>query len=429
MIVNGIALTLHIRINIIGFVQGGRSMKIFHKLMLASKAKMVLSSIGVLALVLFTSLLVVEATKKEVIIVDNGEEQVVNTHKNTVAELFSEVGIAVGAHDELSHEEEAPIENGMTIDYKTAKQVTVSIDGKPESFYTTEDTVLAFLKQQDLTFSQHDEVSHEDGAFIEDGMEIDVRQAFDVAVVDGGKELTIPTTGGTVEELLEKNDIELNDADKIKPALDKKVKKDTTVDIVRVTTETVEKEEAVAFETEKQEDSTLQKGEEKVITQGEDGQVVKKYKITKENGEEVSREIIEEEVTKESKNRVVAIGTKEPVQEADPGLVTLANKSDESQSNGKTLTVTASAFTASCGGCSGVTTTGINLKANLDQKVIAVDPNVIPLGTKVWVEGYGEAIAGDTGGAIRGNRIDVHVPNQGAAYDWGVRTVQVKIID
>lgn len=251
-------------------------MKIFHKLMLASKAKMVLSSIGVLALVLFTSLLVVEATKKEVIIVDNGEEQVVNTHKNTVAELFSEVGIAVGAHDELSHEEEAPIENGMTIDYKTAKQVTVSIDGKPESFYTTEDTVLAFLKQQDLTFSQHDEVSHEDGAFIEDGMEIDVRQAFDVAVVDGGKELTIPTTGGTVEELLEKNDIELNDADKIKPALDKKVKKDTTVDIVRVTTETVEKEEAVAFETEKQEDSTLQKGEEKVITQGEDGQVVKK---------------------------------------------------------------------------------------------------------------------------------------------------------
>lgn len=41
------------------------------------------------------------------------------------------------------------------------------------------------------------------------------------------------------------------------------------------------------------------------------------------------------------------------------------------------------------------------------MKMIAVDPKVIPLGSKVWVEGYGEAIAGDTGGAIKGNRIDI----------------------
>ena len=50
---------------------------------------------------------------------------------------------------------------------------------------------------------------------------------------------------------------------------------------------------------------------------------------------------------------------------------------------------------------------GHDLTANPNMKMIAVDPKVIPLGSKVWVEGYGEAIAGDTGGAIKGNRIDI----------------------
>lgn len=94
----------------------------------------------------------------------------------------------------------------------------------------------------------------------------------------------------------------------------------------------------------------------------------------------------------------------------------------------KEMTVTATAYTANCAGCSGVTATGINLKANPNQKVIAVDPKVIPLGTKVWVEGYGEAIAGDTGGAIKGNKIDVFIPSKQAASNWGVKKVKIKVL-
>lgn len=94
----------------------------------------------------------------------------------------------------------------------------------------------------------------------------------------------------------------------------------------------------------------------------------------------------------------------------------------------KVLTVRSTAYTASCKGCSGVTATGINLKKNPNAKVIAVDPKVIPLGTKVYVEGYGQAVAGDKGGAIKGNKIDVHVPNKTQAKRWGVRTVKVQIL-
>ncbi|PEW00751.1 enterotoxin [Bacillus cereus] len=72
---------------------------------------------------------------------------------------------------------------------------------------------------------------------------------------------------------------------------------------------------------------------------------------------------------------------------------------------------------------------GHNLTANPNMKLIAVDPSVIPLGSKVWVEGYGVAIAGDTGGAIKGNKIDVLMPDKGTSSNWGRQTVTVKILN
>ncbi|MCR1287513.1 peptidoglycan-binding protein [Shouchella clausii] len=94
-----------------------------------------------------------------------------------------------------------------------------------------------------------------------------------------------------------------------------------------------------------------------------------------------------------------------------------------------TYQMEATAYSADCNGCSGVTATGIDLKANPNQKVIAVDPSVIPLGSRVYVEGYGEAIAGDTGGAISGNKIDVFVPSQSDAINFGRKTVKVTVLD
>lgn len=93
------------------------------------------------------------------------------------------------------------------------------------------------------------------------------------------------------------------------------------------------------------------------------------------------------------------------------------------------MTMEATAYTAYCTGCSGTTAYGIDLRANPNEKVIAVDPRVIPLGTRVWVEGYGEAIAGDTGGAIKGNKIDVFIPSHENAMQWGRKQVKLRILD
>jgi len=95
----------------------------------------------------------------------------------------------------------------------------------------------------------------------------------------------------------------------------------------------------------------------------------------------------------------------------------------------KEIIVEATAYTASCEGCSGITSTGINLLENPDAKVISVDPSVIPLGSKVYVEGYGEAIAGDTGGAIKGNKIDVFIPSKEDAINFGRKQLKVTILE
>lgn len=95
----------------------------------------------------------------------------------------------------------------------------------------------------------------------------------------------------------------------------------------------------------------------------------------------------------------------------------------------KEITVRATAYTADCQGCIGTTATGVDLKSNPDAKVVAVDPSVIPLGSKVYVEGYGYATAEDTGSAIKGNRVDVFIPNEQDALNWGVKKVKVQVLD
>ncbi|WP_226585688.1 LysM peptidoglycan-binding and 3D domain-containing protein [Halobacillus litoralis] len=95
----------------------------------------------------------------------------------------------------------------------------------------------------------------------------------------------------------------------------------------------------------------------------------------------------------------------------------------------KTLTMEATAYTAFCEGCSGTTYTGVDLRANPNKKVIAVDPDVIPLGSEVYVEGYGKAVAADIGGAIQGDRIDVFMADRSDALDFGRKSVTVKVYE
>ncbi|MFC3884506.1 3D domain-containing protein [Bacillus songklensis] len=104
--------------------------------------------------------------------------------------------------------------------------------------------------------------------------------------------------------------------------------------------------------------------------------------------------------------------------------------SGKEPTEGKEMYVTATAYShEETDGNGYITALGYNIKNDPSLKLIAVDPDVIPLGKKVWVERYGVAIAGDTGGAIKGHRIDVLMHSKADALAWGRQTVKVVILD
>lgn len=154
--------------------------------------------------------------------------------------------------------------------------------------------------------------------------------------------------------------------------------------------------------------------------------IQEKQKTIEQKENEVQK--LKEDLAAKKETELVANQTKTTEKKQTLVASNVSRSSSEIKAEGKTFYVSATAYTAFCNGCSGVTATGINLRANPHLKVIAVDPSVIPLGSKVHVEGYGYAIAGDTGGAIKGNKIDLFMQNHSDAIAFGRKQVKITVI-
>lgn len=109
-----------------------------------------------------------------------------------------------------------------------------------------------------------------------------------------------------------------------------------------------------------------------------------------------------------------------------PSQPTTSTPATSTSNGGRVMTMESTAYSYSEAGASYFTASGTDLRAN--PMAIAVDPSVIPLGTLLEVQGYGVALALDTGGAIKGNIIDVHFPTVAQCKVWGRRMVQVRIL-
>ncbi|MED2141334.1 cell wall-binding protein EntB [Bacillus thuringiensis] len=240
----------------------------------------------------------------------------------------------------------------------------------------------------------------------------------------------------------------------VKPKEEAKVKEEVKVkeepkaqEIVKPKEEAKVKEEVKAKEEEKVQEIAKAKEEEKAREIARAKEEEKAKEIAKAKEEEKAREIArvkEEEKAKEiakAKEEEKAQEIAKAKEEERAREIAKAKEEERAkevsknniQSAKRELTVVATAYTAdpSENGTYGgrvLTAMGHDLTANPNMRIIAVDPKVIPLGSKVWVEGYGEAIAGDTGSAIKGNRIDVLMGSKSKAMNWGRKTVKVKIL-
>ncbi len=380
-------------------------------------------TIRILSLVLFASIIsfvLYEGTKTPIVLNANGEEKQIFTHAATVEDLLAEEDIDISEYDKVSPSLNTEIAVDMSINWEQARVVNISIDGEVVKIWTTESKVKDILEEAKIEVSEHDKLSLALDENLVDN-KIDIQKAFQVTLVDGLEVRKLWSTSTTVANFLKQQEIKLNELDRVENDLEQVITPKEEIKIVRVEKVTDVVEEPLKFAVETKTDSSLLKGQEKVVTQGEEGIVSRTYEVTKENGKVVKKVLKSEDVVKEPTTKVVSVGTK----------VVTANVSrkDAPSNSSKEFYVTATAYTPYCSGCSGYTATGINLQANPEMKIIAVDPNVIPLGTKVWVEGYGYAIAGDTGGAIKGNKIDVLMSSKSDAYKWGRKKVLVKVLE
>lgn len=307
------------------------------------------------------------APAKHVTFVHDGLTESIETSAQTAGDLLAERNVARSPDDALSVDPASPLTEGETVVYRAAVLVTVTVDGQSRNVRTPATNVGGLLAEQGVAYDRHDRVAPAPGTALENGTAVTVKH-------------------------------------------------------VDAWTETVRK--AVAAKVVKRYAFTLPPGKTKLIDAGTPGVAETAYAVTRTPDHRIVRKTaLVSRILRAPRARIVAEGIGEYAalsQLAERGITGTLKLASAA------LSMVATAYTAECGGCSGSGRTASGRPAG--HGVVAVDPRVIPLGTHVYIPGYGHAVAGDTGGAIRGHRIDLGFNSNRAANQFGRRAITVYLI-
>jgi len=303
-----------------------------------------------------------------------------------------------------------------------AKHVTLIHDGLTETIETQAATVEDLLTEHNLIRTPEDALSADPASPLVDGETVTYRAAVPVTVVVDGAPRTLRTAAATVADLLNQQAVVFDRHDAVSPTPSSAVENDTVVTVKHVEswTETVRKK--LAAKVVKRWAFTLPTGSTKVVDPGAPGVAETSYVITRTlDRRTVRRTAMISRVLRAPRARIVAEGIGEYTALSSVATKGIAGTLRLASS---ALAMVATAYTAGCSGCSGTTASG----RPAGHGVVAVDPRVIPLGTRMYIPGYGHAVAGDTGGAIHGNRIDLGFNSNAEANQFGRRPITVYLI-
>lgn len=312
-----------------------------------------------------------------------------------------------------------------------SNSVTVKDGGSKETkVLTFKNTVEDVLSEQGIVLGDGDKTNYGLKDRLRDDMTIEVYRAMQVYITANGETRALNTTKRVVSDILADAGYELTDEDTVTPKQTKIAKADTKIVLVKNTTETVTMTESMDYAVTERPNASLNKGIRKIVQKGENGECERTYRISYEDGIETRRTVVSEKVLSSPTDEVVEVGTKRTLIDdytlAYNGTITTSRSGALSYS--RVVQCNATAYDAvSCGKKPGEARTATGAIAQ--RGVIAVDPKFIPLGTRVYVEGYGYAIAADTGGAIKGNIIDLCMDSRAEALQWGRRNVTVYILN
>ena len=357
----------------------------------------------------------------------------VHTFQKDPVRIVSSVGVTLGDKDLISV---TPVndgaENSDVVVYKSGK-AAVDVDGE-ERLIDTSGTVAKTIAESGITLGHGDTVDVDLASLAYDGMEINIDRAYDVYVQDGDETYTYRTTGCKAGEAVYAAGLTLEPEDELDVPPETELEEGDTVQVLRCVYTERTAEESIDYGTTVVEDNNLFEGQSRILQKGTCGTQEVLYRDKYLGANCVESEPIEKTVTSEPVNAVKAVGTRVF---SVAGKVPISNltlpEGFELDDNG----VPASyqyymdgVATAYYGG--GITASGIPAAVGY----VAVNPKVIPYGTKLWVASldgqyvYGYAIAADTGGFVKGGwaDMDLYMDTESECWQFGIRGVRIYIL-
>lgn len=302
------------------------------------------------------------------------------------------------------------------------KTLTISIDGKEETFVTYKGTVKDVLQEKGIVLAAKDKVQPSLESKVSEKETIKLKTAIPVEVKANGIQVQVLTAEDTIEDMLDAEEETLKEqgiefdkeVDEVSPSLDATIDGDINVQLVKVQTKDLVEKQPIKFDTIVEKSEELDSSVQKVKSEGANGEKEITYQIVYKDGVEISRNVKSTKTIVEPQNQVVLKGTGHVYASRGGGNITYKKK--------------VSCSTTAYSGHSSTATGRRPVRNEGGLSTIAVDPSVIPLGSKVYVDGYGYAIASDTGGAIKGDRIDVYFNSSSECDSWGRRSANVLVV-
>lgn len=399
----------------------------------------ILTSVSVLLILSF--ILLIAAWSNNVVTIHDGENVIsVKTKMSTVSDVLEEAGISLGNFDSVDPERDAGISNNMSITVLRAVKVSVSDEGKTLEYMSSGQTVEAVLNQTGYTLAEGDVTVPAKDSAVSPDMLIEIRRAKEVIIIDDNGERKIKSAASTVSDLLSELGVSHGGENHVNLPASTGIKEGMKIKISSVSVEYEEVEETIPYKTENRNNSSLAKGTSKVARAGKNGVKVVTYEVKYKDGVEIERNAVNTEIKEDAVTKIVDIGTK--AKSATPAAKSTSSSGTSSQkgfSYSKVLTCSASAYDLSYESCGkhpgdpnyGITASGMRAQYG----VVAVDPRVIPLGTRLYIEAvdgswtYGYCVAGDTGGGIKGNKVDLFYNSRAEAINFGRRQAKVYILN
>ncbi|MBP1759635.1 MAG: hypothetical protein H6Q63_552 [Firmicutes bacterium] len=314
--------------------------------------------------------------------------------------------------DMVKPSRETKVTNDLEIEVISSVPVHLSVDGQIFNARTAKETVGEALNELSerhaLEIKDVDEVNVDRSETITKDMDIAVLRSIPIQVSADGKKFDTYIAPRTVAEALKKLGITLGAMDKVSFALDHMLEPNDKLNVVRVAYQIETLKSEIPYQTVAQPADYPVGLPDRLVSRGSNGLQEQTVRLRLEDGKEVERETLGQRVVKTPTNQVVSRGAQ-----------TTISRGGNTISFKRAYIMKASAYCIP----GGTTATG----AGVSRGIIAVDPSIIPLGQKVYVEGYGTARALDTGGAIKGNRIDLYMNTEQEALSWGVRNVTVYV--